>query len=250
VGVLVVPLDLIRGVTLFAAADDRFLERLAGEFMERTFSAGETIAEEGESGRTFIVIKSGQVTVTVHGQEVGRLGPGDAFGEMALIDKSARTATVRAHTQVHCYQLPVWSFRPLIEVIPRWRGRSSRRLLGASATPRGEPDRPDSRARLQAQKTSAWSLHHAAHHRNDLVPALTSRENDLTVTPSQHSNRRPVVQRSNGGDAVVRALRCCGIELGLAAGPEFGLPSHLRRGGSTTRRRRACSLASTEMNRP
>jgi CRP-like cAMP-binding protein len=57
-------LDLIRGVPLFAAADDRFLERLAGEFMERTFSAGETIAEEGESGRTFIVIESGQVTVT------------------------------------------------------------------------------------------------------------------------------------------------------------------------------------------
>jgi CRP-like cAMP-binding protein len=111
-------LDLIRGVPLFAAADDRFLERLAGEFMERTFKAGETIVEEGESGRTFIVIESGRVTVTVHGQEVGRLGPGDAFGEMALIDKSSRTATVRADTNVHCYQLPVWSFRPLVESHP------------------------------------------------------------------------------------------------------------------------------------
>ena len=111
-------LDLIRGVPLFAAADDSFLARLADEFMERTFSAGETIAEEGESGRTFIVIESGQVTVTVHGQEVGRLGPGDAFGEMALIDKSARTATVRADTNVHGYQLPVWCFRPLVESHP------------------------------------------------------------------------------------------------------------------------------------
>jgi CRP/FNR family cyclic AMP-dependent transcriptional regulator len=111
-------LDLIRGVPLFAAADDRFLERLAGEFMERTFSAGETIVEEGESGQTFIVIERGQATVTVHGQEVGRLGPGDAFGEMALIDKSARTATVRADTNVHGYQLPVWSFRPLVESHP------------------------------------------------------------------------------------------------------------------------------------
>jgi hypothetical protein len=54
----------IRGVPLFAAADDRFLERLAGEFMERAFSAGETIAEECESGRTFIVIESGQVTAS------------------------------------------------------------------------------------------------------------------------------------------------------------------------------------------
>ncbi|HEX3268314.1 MAG TPA: cyclic nucleotide-binding domain-containing protein [Gaiellaceae bacterium] len=111
-------LDLIRGVPLFAEADESFLERLAGEFMQRTFAAGETIAEEGEAGRTFIVIERGEVTVTVHGEEVGRLGPGDSFGEMALIDKSARSATVKADTEVHGYQLPVWSFRPLVESHP------------------------------------------------------------------------------------------------------------------------------------
>lgn len=111
-------LDLIRGVPLFAEADESFLQRLAGEFMERTYAAGETIAEEGEAGRTFIVIERGEVTVTVHGEEVGRLGPGDSFGEMALIDKSARSATVRADTEVHGYQLPVWSFRPLVESHP------------------------------------------------------------------------------------------------------------------------------------
>lgn len=110
--------ELIRGVPLFAEADDRFLERLAGEFMERTYAAGETIAEEGEAGRTFIVIERGEVTVTVRGREVGRLGPGDAFGEMALIDKSARSATVKADTEVHGYQLPVWSFRPFVESHP------------------------------------------------------------------------------------------------------------------------------------
>ena len=111
-------LDLIRGVPLFAEADESFLQRLAGEFMERTYAAGETIAEEGEAGRTFIVIERGEVTVTVHGEEVGRLGPGDAFGEMALIDKSARSATVTADTEVRGYQLPVWSFRPLLEGHP------------------------------------------------------------------------------------------------------------------------------------
>jgi CRP-like cAMP-binding protein len=111
-------IDLVRGVPLFAEADDVFLERLAGEFMERTYAAGEVIAEEGEAGRTFIVIESGDVTVTVHGREVGKLGPGEAFGEMALIDKSARSATVTAVTQVHGYQLPVWSFRPLVESNP------------------------------------------------------------------------------------------------------------------------------------
>ena len=110
--------DLIRGVPLFAEADAKFLDRLAGEFIERTYAAGETITEEGEAGRTFVVIESGEATVTVHGEEVGKLGPGEAFGEMALIDKSARSATVKADTEVHGYQLPVWSFRPLVESHP------------------------------------------------------------------------------------------------------------------------------------
>jgi CRP-like cAMP-binding protein len=111
-------IELIRGVSLFADADDKFLDRLGGEFIERTYAPGEAITEEGEAGRTFVVIESGEATVAVHGNEVGKLGPGDAFGEMALIDKSARTATVTADTEVHGYQLPVWSFRPLVESHP------------------------------------------------------------------------------------------------------------------------------------
>jgi CRP-like cAMP-binding protein len=111
-------IELIRGVPLFAEADEQFLDRLAGEFIERTYAPGETITEEGEAGRTFVVIESGEATVAVHGQEVGKLGPGDAFGEMALIDKSARSATVKAEGEVHGYQLPVWSFRPIVESHP------------------------------------------------------------------------------------------------------------------------------------
>jgi CRP-like cAMP-binding protein len=111
-------IELIRAVPLFAEADEKFLDRLAGEFIERTYAPGETITEEGEAGRTFVVIESGEATVAVHGQEVGKLGPGEAFGEMALIDKSARSATVKADSEVHGYQLPVWSFRPLVESHP------------------------------------------------------------------------------------------------------------------------------------
>lgn len=111
-------IDLIRGIPLFAEADDKFLDRLAGEFIERTYAPGEAITEEGEAGRTFVVIERGEATVTVHGQEVGKLGPGQAFGEMALIDKSARSATITADSEVHGYQLPVWSFRPLVESHP------------------------------------------------------------------------------------------------------------------------------------
>jgi CRP-like cAMP-binding protein len=111
-------LDLLRGVPLFTSVDDKFLARLAGEFFERTYRVGEAIAEEGESGKTFVVIESGTVAVTVHGREVGHLGPGEAFGEMALIDKSARSATVTAVTETHCFLLPVWSFRPIVEEHP------------------------------------------------------------------------------------------------------------------------------------
>jgi CRP/FNR family transcriptional regulator, cyclic AMP receptor protein len=111
-------LDLIRGVPLFSGLDDRLLQRLAGEFFEKTFAAGETIATEGESGKTFVVIESGEVSVAVQGKNVARLGAGQAFGEMALIDKSARSATVTAETEAHCYLLPIWSFRPIVEEHP------------------------------------------------------------------------------------------------------------------------------------
>lgn len=112
------PLDLIRGVPLFSGLDDRLLQRLAGEFFEKTYSDGDVIATEGEAGRTFVVIESGEVSVSVQGAEVTRLGPGQAFGELALIDKSARSATVRAVGQAHCYLMPIWSFRPIVEEHP------------------------------------------------------------------------------------------------------------------------------------
>jgi CRP-like cAMP-binding protein len=110
--------DLIRRVPLFAETDDAFLDELAAEFNGRTYAPGELLAEEGEPGRTFFVIESGEATVVVHGNDVRKLGPGDSLGEMALVDKSARSATVRADTEVRGYQMPVWSFRPIVESHP------------------------------------------------------------------------------------------------------------------------------------
>jgi len=110
--------ELIRGVPLFAGTDEMFLDRLAEEFNPRTYGPGELIAEEGQRGRTFFVIESGEAAVLVHGNEVRKLGPGDSFGEMALVDKTARSATVRADTEIRGYQLPVFSFRPIVESHP------------------------------------------------------------------------------------------------------------------------------------
>jgi CRP-like cAMP-binding protein len=109
---------LIRGIPLFAETDERFLDRLAEEFNPRSYAPGELMAEEGEPGNTFFVIETGEAVVLVHGNEVHKLGPGDSFGEIALIDRSARSATVKADSEVRGYQLPVFSFRPIVESHP------------------------------------------------------------------------------------------------------------------------------------
>lgn len=108
---------------MFADLDERSVERLAGEFIERAFEPGQQIASEGEGGLNFFVVDEGEAKVIVHGNEVGKLGPGDSFGEIALVDKSARTATVTAETRMRCYALPVWSFRPFVAEHPdvSWR---------------------------------------------------------------------------------------------------------------------------------
>lgn len=110
--------DLIRGVALFSDLDDKTVEQLAGEFSERHFDAGAAIATEGKDGLNFFIVASGEASVTVQGDPVGTLGPGSSFGEVALVDKSARSATVTATTPMVAYALPVWSFRPFVEQRP------------------------------------------------------------------------------------------------------------------------------------
>jgi CRP/FNR family cyclic AMP-dependent transcriptional regulator len=102
-------------VPLFAELEPRELERLSGSFKERTFSAGDSVATEGEGGAGFFVIEDGQAVVTVHGEERGRLGPGDYFGDVAIIDRGDRTASIRAESDLKCYGLTFWDFRPLVE---------------------------------------------------------------------------------------------------------------------------------------
>jgi CRP/FNR family transcriptional regulator, cyclic AMP receptor protein len=110
--------DLIKGVPLFSDLDDKTVERLAGEFIERHFAEGTAIATEGSDGLNFFIVSTGEAEVTINGNAVGTLGPGDSFGEVALVDKSARSATVTAASPMVAYALPVWSFRPFVEQRP------------------------------------------------------------------------------------------------------------------------------------
>jgi CRP-like cAMP-binding protein len=76
------------------------------------------MATEGEGGLNFFVVESGTVDVSIGGEVVATLGPGASFGEVALVDKSARSATVTASSPVRAYGLPVWSFRSFAEARP------------------------------------------------------------------------------------------------------------------------------------
>ncbi len=107
--------ELLRRVPLFSGLSDPELESVARSARGRTFAPGETVAREGESGVGFFVIERGEATVSVGGEEVGRLRPGDYFGEIALIADTDRTATVTADSELRCYGLTRWEFRPLVE---------------------------------------------------------------------------------------------------------------------------------------
>jgi CRP-like cAMP-binding protein len=109
------PVELIQKVPLFADLDRRELQDLAGWFKERSFSAGDEIVTEGRGGIGFFVIENGEASVSVHGDERGSLGPGDYFGEVALIDEGARSATITAKSNLRTYGLTSWEFRPLVE---------------------------------------------------------------------------------------------------------------------------------------
>jgi len=110
--------DLLKQVPLFSDLEDRELQEIASAMRQRTFSAGQEIAVEGESGVGFFVIEDGEAKVSVHGDEVRTLGPGDYFGEVALITQGPRTATVTADTDLRTYGMTFWEFRPLIEETP------------------------------------------------------------------------------------------------------------------------------------
>jgi CRP/FNR family transcriptional regulator, cyclic AMP receptor protein len=107
--------ELLKRVPLFSDLDRKELERISASMKERTFSSGETVTTEGQSGVGFFVIESGEAKVTVGGDERRRLGPGDYFGEVALLNESARTATITAESDLKCYGLTSWEFRPLVE---------------------------------------------------------------------------------------------------------------------------------------
>ncbi len=109
------PVEVLSHTRLFGDLDKREVEQIAVLFKERRFPQGETVIKEGSGGAAFYIIESGEATVTIAGEQRGELKAGDYFGEIALIDEGARLATITASSELICYGLTLWEFRPLVE---------------------------------------------------------------------------------------------------------------------------------------
>ena len=108
------PVEALQRVPLFGDLSIGDVQQIALLFKERHFSQGETIVKEGSDGAAFFLIESGEATVSVAGAERASLTPGEYFGEIALIDEGVRSATITATSDLVCYGLTLWEFRPLV----------------------------------------------------------------------------------------------------------------------------------------
>jgi CRP/FNR family transcriptional regulator, cyclic AMP receptor protein len=105
-------------IPLFSGIKPKELKKLAKRMTERGFDQGDEITREGESGIGFFVIEDGNAAVSVGGEIVRTLGPGEHFGEIALIDNGPRSATITASTELRCRGMSAWEFRPFVEEHP------------------------------------------------------------------------------------------------------------------------------------
>lgn len=91
-------LRLLRGLPMFSGCSDKELLRIDGLADEIEVPAGEVLMTEGEIGTQAFIVVEGEASVTLRGQPLAMLGPGDAFGEMTLVELEPRTATVASTT--------------------------------------------------------------------------------------------------------------------------------------------------------
>lgn len=121
-------LDL-SSIWLFSTATPRELRLIAKALDELAAPAGTVLTEEGTMGREFFFIVEGRASVRRNGKKVALLGPGDYFGELALLDRGPRSATVVADTDMVLLNMSQREFYGLLEDVPPL----ARKLLSAMA---------------------------------------------------------------------------------------------------------------------
>ena len=111
-------LDLLQGIPLFAGLDRHHLERLGMLTEEVDVPAGKVLIRQGEHGDDMMVIVSGEASVDRDGARINQLGPGEFFGEIALVAGGPRTATVTAQTPTRLLVLNRRDFHALMDEFP------------------------------------------------------------------------------------------------------------------------------------
>lgn len=110
---------LLRGVPLFSGVPDSSLEKVTALATDVTHDAGHVIVHQGKSrAHALHVIISGKASVSAGGKRIATLGPGDYFGEIAIVGRTERTATVTATTELRVIAIDATSFRRLVRNDP------------------------------------------------------------------------------------------------------------------------------------
>ena len=122
-------IDHLAQVPLFSALSRKDLTLVARRAEDVVVPAGKVLVSEGETGPQFFVIMSGTAKLTRRGRKIATLGPGDSFGELALLDKHPRNATAVAETPMELVVLGQREFAGLIDDVPGF----ARKLLAAMA---------------------------------------------------------------------------------------------------------------------
>ncbi len=112
-------IELLATVGLFDGIEPEGLARIAERAIEVDFPAGRQIVRQGEVGTGFFLVAAGRGRVVRDGETVAELGPGDFFGELSLLDREPRIATVVAETPTTCLAIASWEFETLLETEPR-----------------------------------------------------------------------------------------------------------------------------------
>lgn len=110
--------EFLARVPLFSDCSPAEIEAISQAMNEQAFEAGQIIVTQGTPGQAFYLILSGRVEIVRDGRSLGAFGPGDFFGEMALLDSAPRSATIRAIDPTACVMLSSWDFRSLVEKVP------------------------------------------------------------------------------------------------------------------------------------
>jgi CRP/FNR family cyclic AMP-dependent transcriptional regulator len=110
--------DLLKSVPLFSGCSKSELRQLASSSDEVDLREGYVLVREGRPGREFFVLIDGKVRVEAQGKKLADLAGGDWFGEIALLTKVPRTATVTATSDVRALVLTDRSFRRVVETMP------------------------------------------------------------------------------------------------------------------------------------